>query len=103
MVVDTIGFLDKHEFDFVDNWRTPHTKDMHVVERWKLVEGGTVLEATVTVEDPGAFKAPWTGKVQWRKVNRSFAEWVCAENNLGYEGFFKLPEYPMPVATTPDF
>jgi hypothetical protein len=102
LVVDTIGFLE-HEYSVLDNYATPHSKDMHVVERWKLVEGGTVLEVTVTVEDPGAFKAPWTGKVQWRKVNRSFAEWVCAENNLGYEGFFKLPEYPMPVATTPDF
>lgn len=102
LVVDTIGFLE-HEYSVLDNYATPHTKDMHVVERWKLVEGGTVLEVTVTVEDPGAFKAPWTGKVQWRKVNRSFAEWVCAENNLGYEGFFKLPEYPMPVANTPDF
>jgi hypothetical protein len=28
LVVDTINFLDKHEFDFVDNWRTPHTKDI---------------------------------------------------------------------------
>jgi hypothetical protein len=26
-----------------------------------------------------------------------------AENNLNYEKFFKLNEYPMPEATTPDF
>jgi hypothetical protein len=102
LVVDTIGFLE-HEYSVLDNYATPHTKDMHVVERWKIVDGGNMLEVTVTVEDPGAFKAPWTGKVQWRKVNRRLAEWVCAENNLGYEGFFKLEEYPMPVATKPDF
>jgi hypothetical protein len=55
LVVDTTGFLDKHEFDFVDNWRTPHTKDMHVVERFKLIDGGKGLAATVTVDDPGTF------------------------------------------------
>ena len=39
----------------------------------------------------------------WQKVNRPIEEWACAENNLGYEQSFKLQEYPMPVANTPDF
>ena len=30
-------------------------------------------------------------------------EWVCAENNLGYEQLFKLLKYTIPVANTPDF
>jgi hypothetical protein len=38
-----------------------------------------------------------------QKVNRPIEEWACAENNLGYEQSFKLQEYPMPVANTPDF
>ena len=29
----------------MDNWRTPHTKDMHVVERFRLIDGGRGLEA----------------------------------------------------------
>jgi hypothetical protein len=102
LVIDTIGFVE-HAYSFVDNYNTPHTKDLHVVERWKIVEGGNALEATVTVDDPGAFNAPWSGLARWQKVNRGIAEWVCAENNLGYEQLFKLPEYPMPVANTPDF
>ena len=57
----------------------------------------------MTVEDPVAFKAPWSGKVRWQKVDRGMEEWVCAENNLGYEQEFKLKEHPMPVATRPDF
>jgi hypothetical protein len=32
LVIDTIGQNDK---SFVDNFRTPHTKKVHVVERWK--------------------------------------------------------------------
>jgi len=102
LVVDTIGLAER-EYSFVDNYTTPHTKDLHVVERWKLVDGGNTLEATVTVDDPGAFKAPWSGRVRWQKINRPIEEWVCAENNLGYEDLFKLPEYPMPVANKPDF
>src|SRR5258706_11548951 len=33
LVIDTIGLNDK---TFVDNYRTPHTTQLHVVERWKL-------------------------------------------------------------------
>jgi len=62
-----------------------------------------LIDATVTVDDPGAFKAPWSGMIRWQKVNRPITEWACAENNLGYEQAFALQEYPMPVANTPDF
>ena len=104
LVVDTIGFLDRQEFDFLDNWRTPHTKDLHVVERWKLINDGKGLEATVTIDDPGTFNAPWSGLVRWQKVNRgSMIESVCAENNAAFEKYFKLQEYPMPEADKPDF
>jgi hypothetical protein len=103
LVVDTIGFLDKQEFDFVDNWRTPHTKDMHVIERFKIVDGGRALQATVTVDDPGTFNKPWSGMVQWRKVNQPMLESICAENNVAFEEYFGLKEYPMPEAKTADF
>ena len=103
LVIDTIGFIE-HEFGFVDNWRTPHTKDMHVVERWRVVDNGNAIEATVTVDDPGAFKQPWTGRVRWEKVNRGkMLESICAENNGGFEALFNLREYRMPEAKTPDF
>jgi hypothetical protein len=41
--------------------------------------------------------------MRWQKVDRPITEWACAENNLGYEQAFELQEYPMPVASTPDF
>ena len=102
LVIDTIGFVE-HSYSFVDNYRTPHTKDLHVVERRRIVDSGNAIEATVTVEDPGAFNAPWSGMARWQKVNRPMIESICAENNLNYERFFKLREYPMPEAKTPDF
>ena len=104
LVIDTIGFLDRHEFDFVDNWRTPHTKDLHVVERWKLIDGGKGIEAAVTVDDPGTFNAPWSGTSRWQKVDRgTMLESICAENNSAFEKYFGLMEYRMPEAKTPDF
>jgi hypothetical protein len=38
-----------------------------------------------------------------QKVNRPHRGMGLAENNLGYEQSFKLQEYPMPLANTPDF
>jgi hypothetical protein len=105
LVVDTVGFLDKHEFDFVDNWRTPHTKDLHVVERFRLIDGGRGLEASVSVDDPGTFNQPWAGTVRWQRVNRGpLLESICAENNDAFEKYFvNLREYPMPQAKAADF
>jgi hypothetical protein len=102
LIIDTIGFIE-HPHSFVDNWRTPHTKDLHTVERWRLVDGGTAIEATVTVDDPGAFNAPWSGLVRWTKFNRPLIESTCAENNENYGKFLGLREYPMPEAKKPDF
>jgi hypothetical protein len=100
LVVDTIGFLT-HKYHFVDNFRTPHTEQLHVVERWRTIEDGKKLEVEVTVEDPGTFTTPWKATRIWQKVNRGpMIESVCAENNINP---FNLDEYPMPEAATPDF
>ena len=49
LVVDTIGQNTK---TFVDNYRTPHSEKLHVVERYRLVDDGKFLEAAVTIEIP---------------------------------------------------
>ena len=41
LVVDTIGISTKTT---VDNYRTPHTDKLHVVERYKLTQGGKMIE-----------------------------------------------------------
>jgi hypothetical protein len=39
LVIDTVGFVE-HEYSFVDNYRTPHTNDLHVwnAGRWSMAE-----------------------------------------------------------------
>ena len=98
LVVDTIGLNDK---TFVDNYRTPHTDQIHVVERFKIIEDGKTLQAIVTVDDPGAFNMPWTAIQRWRRVaDRPLSELICAENNLN---FFNYAVVPIPQADKPDF
>jgi hypothetical protein len=93
LVIDTIAENDK---SFVDNFRTPHTGKLHVVERWEMVDGGKALQASFTVEDPDAFNAPWSGMRRYRRVQQAMAEDVCAENNIVFD-------YHIPVANKPDF
>jgi hypothetical protein len=97
LVVDTIGLNDR---TFVDNYRTPHTEQIHVVERFKLIEGGEILQAHVSVDDPGAFNMPWSAIQRWRHVDRPLTELMCAENNVD---FFNYDVVPLPQASRPDF
>jgi hypothetical protein len=92
LVIDTIGLNDK---TFVDNFRTPHTDKLHVVERIRMIEDGKVMQVNITFEDPDAFNAPWTVSQRYDRINAPMTEQICAENN---NQFFKIPE-----ATAPDF
>jgi hypothetical protein len=56
LVVDTIGLTDR---TFVDGYRTPHTKQLHVVEKFKISNEGKVLDVSFNAEDPGTFYSPW--------------------------------------------
>jgi len=98
LVVDTIGLQTK--MSFIDNFRTPHTAKLHVVERFTISPDGKSLTAVVTVEDPDAFNGPMTMTKRWFKVDRPFEESICAENNFD---FFDQGLVPIPEAKQPDF
>jgi hypothetical protein len=94
LVIGTIGFNDK---SYVDNYRTPHTGKLHLVERWRLIDDGKRLEVKFTVEDPDTFIEPWAGIQRYRRVQEMMTEQVCSENNAA---FF---DYHVPIAAKPDF
>jgi hypothetical protein len=94
LVVDTIGLNDRTS---VDNYRTPHSEKLHVAERWKLTDGGKMLEVNIRMEDPDAFNEPWSAIRRYRRVQQEMLEEVCAENNQ------HLFDYHIPVANKPDF
>jgi hypothetical protein len=117
LVVDTIGIDDR---TWVDGFGTPHTKQLHVIERFHLTEGGKVLEANVHIEDPGAFTMPWNGIQRFRQYEAAvrkvgveripqlastpegpLQEMVCADNPNSF-----LPGTggrPIPQTVVPDF
>jgi len=114
LVVDTIGLNTK---TMIDDFDTPHTEQLHVVERFRLRENGMVLEVNVHVEDPGAFTTPWNAIQRYKRVEPGIAEnkdpfnavlsstaagpmleASCAENARGGE-----TDFPIPKADKPDF
>jgi hypothetical protein len=118
LVVDTIGLDDRTR---VDGFGTPHTKELHVIERYHLIEDGNVLQADIHVEDPGAFTMPWDAIQRFRQYEAAvrkvpldrlaqlasvpegpLTEHVCAENpsSLPFGG---VPVLPLPQAVVPDF
>jgi hypothetical protein len=117
LVVDTIGLDDR---TWVDGFGTPHTKQLHVIERYHLIEDGKVLEANIHVEDPGAFTIPWDAIQRFRQYEAAVAqvpierlaqlasapegplvEMNCADNPNSY--FSGTTALPIPQAVVPDF
>jgi hypothetical protein len=117
LIVDTIGLDDR---TWIDGFGTPHSSQLRVVERFHLIEGGTVLEANIHVEDPGAFTMPWDAIQRFRQYEAAvrkvpierltqlasapegpLVEMNCADNPNSY--FAGTAALPIPQAITPDF
>jgi len=97
LVIDTIG---QNTHTFIDNYRTPHSEKLHVVERYRLVDANT-LQADLTIEDPAIFITPLQVIHRWRRVDGPMVESSCAEGEA-YNPF-KHDAEPIPVANKPDF
>ena len=116
LVVDTIGIAGKAP---VDRFFTPHTDELHLIERFRLTSGGDRLEVSVHFEDPGAFTVPWNARLVFQRVEPGRAKRVfsrsvnsgageagplleqsCAENPFSY---FGVDGPPVRHADRPDF
>jgi len=79
LVIDTVGFNDKF---WMDHRGTPHTEQLHTIERWTRLDMGR-LENKVTIDDPGAYSRPWTVTFAARlqAPGDELMEYICQENN----------------------
>ena len=78
LVVDTVGFNEAFWF----SRGMPHTDQLHMIEKFTRTDmNNTKYE--VTIDDPGAFTAPWTAGflLRWEGGQELF-EYVCQENNF---------------------
>jgi len=68
LVVDTVGLNDKTRIDRAGH---PHSDALHFVERIRRVSP-KALEYEVTIDDPKAYKKPWTRKMVQDSLPPSF-------------------------------
>jgi hypothetical protein len=129
LVIDTIG-IKTNPVSVIDRYGTPHSDQLHVVERWHLIDGGLAkkmaedfqkreglaglggavrvdadylgkgLLLELTVEDPKVFTTPWKARVTYRRNGRPWLEQICAENVHEY---YEGGTTAIPEALKPDF
>ena len=114
--MDTIGITTE---TVIDNFDTPHTEQLHTIERFRMTENGRRMDVSLHVEDPGAFTTPWNARQTYRRVEPGVAEpreefnplsstsvagpileSSCAENP---GGLFGAEALPIPQTDKPDF
>jgi hypothetical protein len=82
LVVDTVGYNTRF---WMDREGSPHTERLHLIERFTRVDFNS-LKYEVTIDDPGAYTAPWTGGffLRWSPGLELF-EYICQDNNRSPE------------------
>ena len=79
LVVDTVGFNTKF---WIDREGTPHTEQLHLVERFTPVAPDTVLYE-FTMDDPATWVRPWTVRIPLTRTDERIFEYACHEGNYG--------------------
>ena len=80
--VDTIGY---NEAFWLDRRGLPHTEALHTLEKFTRTNQAQV-KYEVTVDDPGAYTAPWTTTFNLRRENgQELFEYVCQQANYASE------------------
>ena len=79
LVIDTVGFNERF---WLARTGVPHTSQLHLTERISRPSFDR-LRYEVTIDDPGAYTAPWSGGwyIPWGAGNEPF-DYLCQENNL---------------------
>jgi hypothetical protein len=81
LVVDTVGF---NEDFWIDRGQLPHTSQLHLIEKFTRTNLGA-MQYELTVDDPGAYTKPFTGKstLRW-EAGTELYEYVCQEENYAF-------------------
>jgi len=77
LVVDTVNFRPENRFRGASD-------KLHVIERFKRVDAGTILYRA-TLEDPDTFTKPWTMEFPFTATPGPVYEYACHEGNYAME------------------
>ena len=82
LVIDSVGF---NESFWLDRRGMPHTEKLHTIEKFTRTDANTI-RYEATIDDPGAYTAPWTGgfTLRW-EGNTELFEYVCQQANFASE------------------
>jgi hypothetical protein len=82
LVVDTVGYNERF---WLDRRGLPHTNHLHTLERFTRTNQAQISYA-ITVDDAGAYTAPWTGRfnLRWEAGTELF-EYMCQQANYATE------------------
>ena len=130
LVIDTVGVKADRPYAMVDQYGTPYTEALHVVERYRLIDyqdakeaqergakenwqipgtefapapnyRGKGLQLQFSVEDEGVFTMPWSATITYRRpLVTEWPETVCAESTHEY---YAVKNTGVPRADKPDF
>jgi len=82
LVVDTNRF---NEYTWLNSRGAPHSEELRLIERYRLVEGGKYLEVRMTAEDPKVLTAPYTYTRYYERTNAEIQEDICKDDLLTVE------------------
>jgi hypothetical protein len=78
LVIDTVGIKESVQYQ-----RMPHSNQMHIVERIRLVSPD-IMHNQITIEDPVVLEKPYTYTLAYRRLpDYEMVEFVC-DNNREY-------------------
>ena len=130
LMVDTIG-IKPGPYAMVDRYGSPVTESLHVVERFRLIDGAVAKEAQeryekfdgrlnaaprlldpdltkkglqvfVTIEDPNVFTTPWSGYVTYRRFAPEMS-WLEQVCAENPNEYYKDRWIGLPKSERPDF
>jgi hypothetical protein len=84
LVIDTVGFNDT---TWLDRLGRPHSDALHLIERIHRTDRDTLVYE-ITVNDPKAYVAPWTGRIVFTlRPDWEILEHVCTTTAETYDEF----------------
>jgi hypothetical protein len=82
LVVETTNFTDKTASIALTGFALGSAEHLRLTERFRRVNAGTLLYE-FTVDDPGTFTRPFTGRLPMNLSKERIYEYACHEGNYG--------------------
>ena len=77
LVVDTKYFPGHHHWMDQGGASIPASDQLHIIERMRMINNGSVLEIEYTMTDPKSWEGEWKMTKRWNRVDEDITEAEC--------------------------